>query len=196
MHKHYFSLIAAAILLNACSVTPDASDNTPPTHVISSLETPVKPIFRTDSNSPDENGLCPPGQSFIEAFGFLNASNPADLNSFVYVIPGNGDINLLVSFADPSGIKSASISMPAGTVNSPSSGVRVDTAQHGGLEFEVNQYRFSGNINDPRSPHLVNISVTPDSDDYRWFVLNATDFNNNAAASATYLIGNTEDLCE
>ena len=196
MLEKYIIAIITLLSVCACSVTPSPSDVNPPNHVISSLESSIKIVFRTDGGSPDEDGLCPAGQNFDGAFSYLNSTPSSGLNSYVYVIPGNGNIKLLVSFSDPSGIKSVRISMPTGTVISPTTGVSVQTASHGSSEFDVNVYEFTGDPSDPKSPHLVSIELAPDNDSYRWFSVKATDFNDNEAPSEIYLIGNANDLCQ
>lgn len=185
------AVVVAALLLAGCSSLSGRGDGAAP-KITASLIQPTRLIYSTDRSEPVMAGMCPAGMVPAPPFDIaLQSLTDEQIERVFHVKQAGSDTVLLVTFDDPSGIETAEITFPDGVVRTPDGVVRTGTPAEG----EANYYRFRGDPDDPRSPHVVVIDTTPAGSD-RTYSFAARDFDGNATSNVSMFLGEAAVMCQ
>ena len=152
------TVLAASLALGtlaACETSLQPGDRSPPAIRVTEAAPSLPLVFSTDPDAAAAPTECPDGTRPIEG-----GAQSVD-NIYHILRAGQSRIEMVFSFADPSGIASARVAFGANAavVHSPDLPVQSLPAHGGGTaEFRVWEFAEAGQL---RSPKLFSLEITP-----------------------------------
>ena len=181
--------LPAAILLAGCQTTVQPGDGAPPTLNVVETVRGLPVIVTTRADQTPAPALCPDGSRPIEG-------DARSIDNTYEILDADQDrITMAFFFADPSGIRSASVIFDArtATVHSPDLPVETRAAHGGGTgRFRVWEFEGAGTL---RSPQTLTLEITPvPSPPGTPIEYSATDGTGNAM-SGLFFVARSEAYC-